>query len=582
MNIDSLAAKASEIKTAQDSWNPRSEPEETQSYTQTETDRWAYAEAHFPKVPFPWHVLPGGLSESYKKLARSFSTSAIAIVGAAMAIFASVLGATVSVAPKGSWKEPFILWLADIRNSGDGKTPSARALCEPLYKAQAAADKLYEQQKELYEQGIGSKPDRPRGYFSTDLTIPGLRNDISGHGGTVYIMDELSAFINSQNSNKKGTDREAWLALHDGNPIRVLRGNIVYSLNPQVSLSGGIQPQTWVQSFRSKDGIYLKDGTIYRFLATIEEPSLYLLTNETWSGKAQEIWEDTLIKAMTWADIRVSIENWSPLILWLDEEAQEIFFTWANELKSRKNLLPDIIKGYLPKDIGYALRLSGVLYCMKCFEQNEEPVGPLTGQDILKGIELSMFYMGHISQACKVLLGMDTKSANISEQDVVLAKSLESLKTNLDMGRLSIGIIYDEFNNICPEPLKLTSPKAMGQILRYHKLTVSTGKTRVNGKSGVRYLKWDTSTDDFIAKALKPVEDRKKTEADHVDEEICNLNLSDTEYLVDLDDIRKSTLSAVDACISSSGGLGGHCEAQISDLTQVAQIETVKEVPNGY
>ena len=136
----------------------------------------------------------------------------------------------------------------DIRSSGTGKTPAARALCWVLYQAQKKADEEWAEanmkflmlsKKERKEQGIDIPP-RPRGYFATDLTLEGLREDLQGHGGQVIVLDELSSFISAQNQYKaKGNDREAWLCLHDGNPARVVRTGKSITINKsRVSIFG--------------------------------------------------------------------------------------------------------------------------------------------------------------------------------------------------------------------------------------------------------------------------------------------------------------------------------------------------------
>ncbi|MCD6272923.1 MAG: DUF3987 domain-containing protein [Deltaproteobacteria bacterium] len=236
-----------------------------------ENTAWDYAKEMFPRTGFPWYSLPEKIADSFKQLARSCATSPLSIPGAAIAIFSSVLGSTISVSPKESWKEPLIFWFGDIRPSGSGKTPAARALCGTIHRAQKIADKE-QQQAEEAELLLPKKDRQPvpraKGYYVSDLTLEGLKEDISGHGGTVCILDELSFFLNSQNQYKKGgTDREAWLTLHDGNDARIVRAAKAKTIRgARVNLFGGIQPGVFRQCFTDRDGLYLMDGTIFRFV----------------------------------------------------------------------------------------------------------------------------------------------------------------------------------------------------------------------------------------------------------------------------------------------------------------------------
>lgn len=157
-------------------WEPEEDPEEA-------------AKRLFPRGAFPWGVLPASIAGSLKQLARSCASSPTSLPGAAVSIFSSVIGSTVSVSPKRSWTEPLIFWFGDIRPSGSGKTPAARSLCGVLYQAQTDADEAYKLELEewlaLPKKDKGGPPDRPRGFFVTDLTLEGLREDHSGHGGKV-------------------------------------------------------------------------------------------------------------------------------------------------------------------------------------------------------------------------------------------------------------------------------------------------------------------------------------------------------------------------------------------------------------
>ena len=276
-------------------WEPEEDPEET-------------AKRLFPRGPYPWEVLPPAIAMSLKQLARSCASSPTSLPGAAVSIFASVIGSTVSVSPKRSWTEPLIFWIGDVRFSGEGKTPAGRKLCRVLYEAQSVSDKEYKTAMEEWEsepkKDRGPPPARPRGYFATDLTLEGLREDHSGHGGKVCVLDELSAFLSSQNQYKqKGSDRESWLCLHDGNPARIVRAGKSLTLNgSRISIFGGIQPGVWRKAFLGDDGLFLVDGTIYRFAPTYEGSGFYPLTSEAWSDENQGSWENLLRDAMKWSD----------------------------------------------------------------------------------------------------------------------------------------------------------------------------------------------------------------------------------------------------------------------------------------
>lgn len=471
-----------------------------------EPDEWARARELFPRTPFPWDVLPVEIAESLRQLARSHATSPLSLPGAAIAIFASVLGSTINVSPKHSWREPLIFWFADIRPSGSGKTPAARALCDVLHRSQ---DRVDAERKRQLDEEMEKRPKdrqevpRSRSYFITDLTLEGLKADVTGHGGAVCVLDELSSFINSQNQyKKKGSDREAWLAIHDGNPARIVRKKESITISgARVSLFGGVQPRVWQACFSSENGLFLEDGTVYRFLPTFESDTLYKLTGESWSDKNRDAWEHTLSLAIEWADQRILNEDWKAKSLCLSEDAQSYFFNWRNDLYAKKTELPDKLKGFIPKVSSYGLRLSGVLYCMDRFAAGSFPGAILTEEDILKGISAAEFYMSHAIDAMGALCSKDQVILlEITEKVKQLAKTLEVLEPELDDGRLAVGFICERFNEMHKSSI---STRMMGSLLRNKGLTIPATRYRANGKVGAYCLLWDKKTENFLEQVHK-------------------------------------------------------------------------------
>lgn len=493
-------------------WEPESQVEEGVDQDEPESEepsKWDRSRELFPRVPFPWGILPEAIAESLQQLARSHATSALSLPGAAMAIFASVLGSTVSVSPKRAWREPLIFWFADIRPSGSGKTPTARALCKVLYEAQTQADEDYKQrlEEDLAKKKKDRRPvPRARSYFITDLTLEGLRADTTGHSGSVCVLDELSSFISGQNQYKsKGNDRESWITLHDGNAARIVRAKESFTVSgARISLVGGIQPPVWQMSFGGEKGLFVSDGTVFRFLATYEGDQFYKLTKEAWSDSNREAWERTLTLAMEWSDDLIAGEGWKPKTICLSDDAQGYFFDWCNRLQESKSELPDQLKGYIPKLIGYSLRLAGVLYCMNHFATGSFPGLILEREDMQKGVDAATFYAGHIVDAAQSLCSnKQIIPFEITEQVKCLANILESLRCEVGNGHLAVGYIQERFNEGLKPEQQIKYPHAMGALLRKCGLTIPAGHFRANKKTGAKCLLWDKKTENFLKQVNK-------------------------------------------------------------------------------
>ncbi len=298
----------------------RNMKDETETTSDDKPGAWERAEEMFPRVPPPWRVLSASVVRSLKQLARSCAGSPLSLLGAAMAIVCGAVGNTVAASPKRSWSEPLIIYYADVRDSGDGKTAPLWALAAPLIKRQEKENKRADEEQQEFdllskkEQKQTRKPRPARGYFATGLTLEGLRQDLVSNptGGTVIIMSELSSFISSQNQYKGGgDDRETWLCLHDGKPARVVRagGKTAYISGARPQVIGGVQPEIFKRAFTSQDGTFLHDGTVFRLIVTHEPSTHFELTGESWSDENRQVWERIIEKALEWADGKITEDD---------------------------------------------------------------------------------------------------------------------------------------------------------------------------------------------------------------------------------------------------------------------------------
>jgi putative DNA primase/helicase len=374
---------------------------------------WGNAQSDFPyQEAFPWGIFPPAIADSLLACAESCATSPTALAGTAFAILASGLGKTVNISPKSSWIEPLHVWFADIRPSGEGKTPAMQLLAYPLHQAQAQSDAEFETAKEIWEQSDkntkGAEPKWNRSYFVSGLTLEGVRVALQdGHGGLVCLLNELSSFITGQGQYKsgKGDDREAWLALHDGSPARILRaGNSLTIPASRVSICGGIQPDIFRSVFGDKKGLFLTDGTIFRFLLTYEHSGDYELTRATWSDQHRAIWESIISRSLQWADNRFKSGS-DPLVLKLTDDAWDYFSGFRNSTYSNRDYFPPSFRGFIPKAAAYVLRLAGLLHVFEQFSTSDEINPVINQQTIEKAILAVRFYLGHTLEALKLLKG---------------------------------------------------------------------------------------------------------------------------------------------------------------------------------
>jgi len=436
--------------------------------------QWECAKAAFPyQTDFPWGIFPHTIADSLLACAESCATSPTALAGTAKAILASTLGRMVLVSPKQGWEDPLLVWVADIRASGDGKTPCMNLLSRPLHQAQYKSDAEFKAAREAWENAEGAEkltrgpePKWSRSYFASGLTLEGCRTAIEeGHGGLVCTFSELSAFITGQGQYKggRGDDREAWLVMFDGKPARILRaGKSLTIPESSVSVCGGIQPEVLVAVFGDKKAVLLDDGTAYRFLFTYERSCNYELTKATWSDDHRAAWEGLIKRALKWADTRFE-SGQPPLILRLSDESWDCFSGFRNSTFAARDSFPPAFRGFIPKGTSYVLRLAGLLHV---FEQlsNGEDISPVIDfETIQKAIAAVRFYLGHTVEALKLLRGKQTVIQQ-SDAEKHLISVLEGLSRKAEgQGFVTVKDIADGYNSMTG---KNETARRIGSLLR--------------------------------------------------------------------------------------------------------------------
>ncbi len=478
--------------------------------TTAESPAWTVAQDLFPPRPFPWGAFPPDLADGLRQLARTCATGDHALPGVAFCILGAALGRTLSVSPKDGWREPLIFYCGDVRPSGAGKTPAATELVRPLHERQGREHSRWKAEADHWrglpkkEREVTPEPRRARSFFVTDLTLEGLRAELENHptGGLVVLHDELSAFISSQNSYRggRGSDREAWISLWSGNPARVVRkAEAVFLAGGRVSVFGGIQPGVFRAVFSDQGGLFLEDGTLFRFLLTTSDCVFHELTHEAWADEHRRAWDGLIKRAFTWGDEHAE----SPLRQILGAEAQDRFLGWRNDLEARILDLPEAFRGFLPKGYSYALRLAGALHALHRFSEGGEPKAVLTLDDLNRGIRAVEFYLGQTVQALQVLEDPLHAVQVTDERVIQLAVVLDCLRGHTDSGRLAVGFVHGELNRRLPEHQRFQTPRATGAFLRSLGFTLPPGKHDANGRRAVSCLLWDSKIETFLGRRLQ-------------------------------------------------------------------------------
>lgn len=471
------------------------------------TAAWVRAQERFPRSDLDWDILPPEVSESFQQLARSCDTSPNAVPGIAFGVIASIFGKRVSVAAKRSWVEPLIIWYADVRDTGEGKTPLQKNIIGPLDAIQKRESQNFRSAQQRFEENArkpqNDQEDLPEPirklFLVRNLTLEGLHNQLQRHptGGLLCHLGELSAFIRSQDQykSKKGTDRESWLSLWDGEDVAIVRANKSFEIyDPRVSVVGGIQRRVFKEVFGGQNGFYLEDGTVHRFLYNYEEPESLPPNLEEWSEENEELWRSLVQKA------NHLVGQGLDITLDLTDAAKQELLEWRKGIRIIGRQLPSEVYKFLPKAERYCLRLAGVIHCIWKLSEDIAPGPNIEVEDLQRGIAAVEFYLSNAVQAMMNLRGKQQPTGEPKGRTPVeplFAKALLEAKGKLDNGLITCGELTDIFNQVSPARMLDITAKQIGVWIDEYGLTKTPERQRANGIQGFCLI-WDEKADQFI------------------------------------------------------------------------------------
>ena len=302
------------------------------------------------------------------------------------------------------WREPPHLWLANVGDSGTGKSGGADALNRDIlptlearmlgdfperlaqWQAAAAADAARQETwlkdvKEATKNGCAPpmppkreaaphEPEPPR-LRQTDVTIERLGLILAGAAlkGIVVMRDEISGWLLSLNQyNDSG--RAFWIEAYGGRPYRIERvKHPVPVVIPRLAVSvfGSIQPEKLSELFRDAD-----DGLLARFLWAWPDPIEFRLSRR---APGTQFAADALDRLRA-LDLMPGDAETSerPFYVPLAEAALPALEAFARDMQCHQEDAGGLMRSTYGKARGVAIRLALVLaYLRWCAEDGIAP-----------------------------------------------------------------------------------------------------------------------------------------------------------------------------------------------------------------
>ncbi len=360
-------------------------------------------------LAYPVDVWPDAIADYLNEGAAAVD----APVDMAAVPLAPILGGVIGNRRPLALKQNYIvrpsLWAAVLADPTTGKSPMlglALALVEDL---QADAVSRFELELADEEASRGSTRGAYSGaakkgpvmehFFTNSCTMEWIAPAARDSAGVASVRDELLGWFRDLDAyrNGKGGDRQTWLSLWSGGPLKVDRkgSGTIFAQYPVVSLCGGIQPGRFPELARDAAA----DAFLARFLLAAPETRIPAWSEETVSDATLKA-----AKALV-AQLRLSSAR-DPLPL--SDEARARFIEWHGdnnaEIADAPPLMRDVY-GKLPAQIG---KIACVLHA--CHDP-AATLGELPVERMQGAIDVIEYHRRH-AQRAYALLGVDVISAD--------------------------------------------------------------------------------------------------------------------------------------------------------------------------
>ncbi|WP_375470163.1 DUF3987 domain-containing protein [uncultured Nostoc sp.] len=316
-------------------------------------------------------------------LAKRFNVPLETFIGVFLPVAASLLrvNTCIEIDLATNFCPPAILWMALVGVTGTTKSPILNSILNPLEKLQADAEEVYQRDLAQYKQELaewhklpkderGDMPTEPvpRELYLQDATVEALADCSSKqpNRGFIVAIDELAglfAGFNQYRPQGKGNDRQKWLSIYDGKPIKINRktGPRISISRTSVSVVGTIQPcvlRSQMGNLEEDDGFWSRYMWIQLPLTKMPPPGEK--TNNNLSLLLQNLYKN--------------LENLSPKTYQLELSGQKVWEEWHDWCENQKVSEPNsALRAIYPKAKERAARIALIVHCVNAIVDDQIP-----------------------------------------------------------------------------------------------------------------------------------------------------------------------------------------------------------------
>jgi hypothetical protein len=348
--------------------------------------------------PFPVDVLPPALGTLVRDGAAALGVP-YGMIGTPLLAFAgATIGNTHTIQLKPGFVQRPSLYTANVAPPGSAKSPAQDVARYPLDVLQQQAYETFKERLAEYEVELqrwqdtprtkrDEKPLRPamRHHYSTDVTMEALGVMLGASPGIAVAQDEIVSWVKACDAYRggRGGDRQKWLSLWAGSPLKVDRksGDPLFVPHPCVCVIGGIQPELLPEL---ADEAGRRDGFIERIL---------------WDASAAPaaLWSEAQLSPAVLDDAVLAFAalraGTSDRPVRLGPAARTLWVTWYDENANLVAETAGLTQGVYAKAPNQCARLCLILHCLA---HPHEPATVLVSPETMAdAIDLAEYYRAH-------------------------------------------------------------------------------------------------------------------------------------------------------------------------------------------